>query len=335
MKISFEEVKTVLVIGLSCIGDTLLTVPAIRNLKYCIPQAHFTLWAGPSVINVLKNDPMWDNLVSYDRSTSTSEFYGLKGRIQAIKLMRKEQFDLVIDLRETLMPLFSGAHYAPLLAFRKPFLYKTIHEAERVIQKIHSLGVPIVSRQMYYFIPDEATQWADEILKSRLYKNKSLVLINPGGRPHKRWPARNFIQLSQKLIKQRECVVGILGYSGEEQEIASLIIESLPKSNILNLSGRIPMPQIAAFLKKSSLFVTNDSGPLHLASAVGVPTVAIYGPSKPDRFGPWGNRHRIILPSLPCAPCDEGEKCMLGDRLKCLNHVLVEKVYEASEAFLL
>ena len=332
MRIDPAHISRVLVIGLSCIGDMLLSMPGINNLKHYLPKARFTLWAGPTVVNVFKHDPMWSDLVPYDRWSPTSEFYGFKGRLRALRIMRKGHFDLVVDLRETLMPLFIGARYAPLLLLKRPFLPKTIHEAERVIQKIYALGVPIVSRSMSYYVPEEERQYAEETLLS--FPQKKLVIANPGGREHKRWPVENVIELSQRLIEKRQCLIGIMGYTEEEQTIASRIVKSLPSDYTLNLFGRVPMPRIAAILQKADLFVTNDSGPLHLASAMGTPTVAIYGPSLPDRFGPWGNRHIVLLSQLPCAPCDEGEKCLLGNRLKCLGHISVEDALQACDNLL-
>ncbi|HPU77435.1 MAG TPA: hypothetical protein PKY84_03960, partial [Thermosynergistes sp.] len=189
MKIDPKRIKRVLVIGLSCLGDMLLASAALWNLRLYLKEAHFTLWVGPRALGAVEGDPLWDEVVPYDRQ---GEYAGLRGRAKAIRRMREGRYDLIVDLRSTLMPLLSGARFAPLWGFKGVFAPQGVHEAERNIAAVASLGVPIAVRRLRFYVPQSSRDAADRLIGPAL-KGRPLVVLNPSGSiPEKRWPVERF-----------------------------------------------------------------------------------------------------------------------------------------------
>jgi len=290
MKIDQKAIKRVLVIGLSCLGDMLLASAALWNLRLYLKEAHFTLWVGPRALGAVEGDPLWDEVVPYDRQ---GEYAGLRGRAKAIRRMREGRYDLIVDLRSTMMPLLSGARFAPLWGFKGVFAPRGVHEAERNIAAVASLGVPIAIRRLRFYVPQSSRDAADELLGPAL-KSRLLVVLNPSGSiPEKRWPIERFCHLGLRLVERHGAAVGVLGYLEREIELAKAILEVLGEDGI-DLTGRHSLPVVGAFLERSALFVTNDTGTLHMASALMVPTVGIYLLRNAARFGPWGGPHVVV-----------------------------------------
>lgn len=326
MKIDPNRVEKVLVIGLSCMGDMFLASSALWNLREFLPRARFTLWVGPRALSAVEGDPFWDEIEPYDRS---GEFAGFAGRIRAIRKMRKVGYDLIIDLRSSLLPLVSGCRYAPLWGWHELWLSKNLHEAERNLLIVSSLGVPLKTRCLRYHIPEEEAGFFQRTVAERL-EEKRLVIFNPGGAtPTKSWPVDSFSELGRRLLASGAFKVGVLGYSPREADIARAILSDL-KEGGLDLSGPLRLGKVASCLKQADLMVSNDSGLLHLASAVGTPTVGIFPPGNVNRYGPWQTRHRIVAPK-PCkARCHE-IRC--NDR-RCLGTLPVSIVEEACRSLL-
>jgi heptosyltransferase-2 len=336
MKLDPSKIKKVLVIGLSCIGDMLLTTGALSNLRsYLDKDTSFTLWVPPRAVPAVEDDPLWNTVEPYDRG---GVYSGFKGRLRAIKKIRRGRYDLVIDLRATLLPLFSGARYAPLVGLRESFLPKKIHEAERNLNVMGQLGVPVLCRNLRFHITSDSRNYISarfpKIMDHR--RDVPFVIFNPGGNcgpPSKCWPASSFAELGKKLVSKYNAMIGVIGYSPEEEILAGKILDGLAENNRLDMSGSsMELGRLAAAMEKADLFVTNDTGTIHLASAVGLPTVGLYGPSRPERYGPWCNRHRIVVPDLPCAPCRGGE-CSSGLQ-DCMSAISVNNVFSACEQLL-
>ena len=191
------------------------------------------------------------------------------------------------------------------------------------------MGVPLRSRSMRLYVPRDIHRGVQRELAP--YRNK-LVILNPGGRAFKRWPAENFAALGRRLGDQGY-KVAVMGYSAEEQAAAAPVLASVPKA--LDFSGPVPMPISASRLAAACLYVTNDCGGLHMASAMGTPTVGIFGTTDPWRYGPWGNRHEIVFPkTCPKSFCrDEGANCPIG-RDNCLKQIPVDDVWAAARKIL-
>ncbi|EHM09306.1 ADP-heptose:LPS heptosyltransferase [Thermanaerovibrio velox DSM 12556] len=289
MRIDPSKVNRVLVIGLSCLGDMLLASAALWNLRLFLPGRDFRILVGPRALEAVKEDPMWDQVVVYDRP---KDFPGLRGRIKFISHMRSFSPDLVVDLRSGLNPLFSGAKYAPLWGLRELLLHRDLHEAERNLWCMSTLGVPLVTRGMRFHVTPDAQGKAEEVLAGRL----PLAVINPGASSKfNRWPGERFLEVAKWLAREGY-FVGVIGKAPDERPIGEGILSILGDRGI-DMRSLPSLGVLGAMLKRASIFISNDTGPLHLASAVGTPTVGIYaGRSLARRYGPWCNRHVCVLP---------------------------------------
>jgi len=231
-------------------------------------------------------------------------------------MVRSIPHDLLIDLRSSAMPFFCGARYAPLWAWREYFLPKQIHEAERNIWCMSTIGVPVYSRRLRFFVPGTARLSVRKELQSKGI-DRPLILFNPGGQLKKAWPLENFSQLAKRLLDMGKVKIGIVGYSDHERGMAGAICGDVASPHCVDLSGCHRITRLGALLEKTVLFVSNDTGPLHLASAMGTPTVGLYLPQNLPRFGPWCNPHRCLV-----AVESGGEGIRMGS-------IKVEDVYEA------
>lgn len=289
MKLDPEKIKRVLVIGLSCIGDMVLATAALWNLRRFLPRAHFTILASPQAMQALEGDPLWDVVDEYRREK------GFWGRIASVRMIRTIPHDLLIDLRSSAMPLVCGARYAPLWGLRELFLSKKMHEAERNIWCMQTIGVPVYSRRLRFYVSERFRRQAEELMTAA--PGAHWVLFNPGSNSlAKNWPSSHFIELARMFLASKGFNIGVTGYSPYEQELAARICDEVSSDRCINFSGANPMGLLGALLERSALFVTNDTGPLHVASAIGTPTVGFYRQENLPRFGPWCNNHRSLVP---------------------------------------
>lgn len=323
-KIQVENVSKVLVIGLSCIGDMLFTTAALRNLRHFLPEAEFTLWAPPRVVDMFIEDPMWNCVKIYDRK---SDFSGVKGRLKALHQMRQGKFDLIIDLRETFMPLFSGAPYAPFFAIKEFFFPTNVHEVEKWLHFFSSIGVSVKNRNMRLYVHPHKIQEARNILRGQL-NGRAFFILNPSADSSKRWPIDSYARLAKLLIREYQALIGVIGFGEYEKSLAQKILSELDKKDGIDLSGNMSLSSLAAWIACADLMVSNDTGPLHMAASLSVPVVGIYGPSLPEINGPWGTVHRVVIPRIPCAPCKQGKHCHAGVG-SCLSSLTVSEVFEA------
>lgn len=290
MKLNPQKIQRVLVIGLSCVGDMILATAALWNLRRFLPGAHFTILASPQAMQVLEGDPLWDTVAEYKRKK------GFWGRIASAKMIRAIPHDLLIDLRSSAMPLVCGARYAPLWGFRELFMSKKTHEAERNLWCMQTIGVPVYSRRLRFYVAPAFREEAALLLEAA--PQGPWALFNPGSNSMaKNWPPSHFIELARIFLNKTDFNIGFVGYSSYEQEIAAQICGEVSSCRCVDFSGVHPMGRLGALLERASLFVANDTGPLHVASAVGTPTVGFYRAENLPRFGPWCNIHRSLIPS--------------------------------------
>lgn len=142
------------------------------------------------------------------------------------------------------------------------------------------------------------------------------------------WPLKRYAELVDVIASKLKAQPFLIGSKEDAVRVNELL--SMTKSNPLNLSGKTSLLQLSALLKKADLLITNDSGPMHIASAVGTPVVAIFGPTRPVRTGPYGNSHVVLQSGLPCANCLK-KRC---SDLKCMESITVDEVFNSVKKLL-
>lgn len=318
MIIDKSQVKRMLVITLSNVGDIILTTPVIRTLLKEFPDARLDVMVGPNGKTIFERDPDIFKLIVYDKHIPMSE----KRRLQ-IKL-KKLRYDLVADLKNTVFPLLIGPKFRTATIQRFPG--HLIHSKDKHLYRLKSLGIKDVVRQSYIYISPE-----DETYISTLLNEKGIVepivAVNPGAKSHlKRWVADGFAKVCDRLIVECGAKVIFTGLK-EDEDIVNGIVAKM-KNKPHNFVNKTNICQLASLFKRCRLVMTNDSAPLHLACAVGAKVLALFGPTDPKRYGPTGEFDVVINEKLHCSPC-ESAQCKYN--YECMKSISPDTVFDAAK----
>lgn len=346
-----KDVKKILVLAYTGLGNFILYTPALISLKNYMPEAKLSLLSikERGCREVLSgSDLFYDYWV-----ISTNEIFFNK-MIMAYRL-RKEKYDLVISefhnnfLFLVFFTVFCNAKYrlghvsSPDFKNKWSFIYnlpvrmkKDQHEIDRYLELIYSLGAnkKQITRETLFSVNRNDIEFADNLMKKyNIEKNCKIVSMQIGSTSDqnwKRWGFEKYKALSNKILETPNTVL-IFNGSPEERSMAEEIASEI-RGKAIVASGETSITQAAAILLKSDVLICNDSGLMHVAAAVGTPVVAIYGPTDYKRTAPTGKLGVIVRKNLECSPCykinnsDKVNNCPYG--YECLNGISVEKVYK-------
>ncbi|MBI5663641.1 MAG: lipopolysaccharide heptosyltransferase II [Nitrospirae bacterium] len=340
----------ILIRGVNWIGDAVITIPAVRSVRRAFPDAHISLLVKPWVSEIFRESPDIDEIILYDDS-----FKGYTGRLKLAKKLREKAFDKAILLQNA----FDAALIAWLAGIPERIGYKRDsrgflltkavpvekdilqqHQVYYYLNLLKSVGIEPADTQPYLFLTDDERRSARDLLSSYFLTDKGpLIGINPGATfgSAKRWLPERFAELIIKVISELNGRLIIFG-GPSEIEIADDIITEINRlkiklkiekigSRILVMAGKSNLRELAALISECDVLVTNDSGPMHMASALLVPTVAIFGSTDKTATGPFGRGHRVISKDLPCSPCMKRE-CP-ERHLNCMTAVTADEVFNA------
>ncbi len=315
------EVKRILVITLSNVGDIILTTPVIKTLKKEFPGARLDVMVGPQGKEIFEKDPAVFKLIIYDKHLPIAE----KRRLQ-LKL-KKLKYDLVADIRNTVFGLLIGPKFRT--ATIQKFPGSVVHSKKRHLYRLKSLGIANLEDESYIYIPKEDEEHVAKLLKEENV-GEPIAVISPGSKSHiKKWTVEGFAEIADRLI--RECGAHVI-FAGtpEDREVVDNIITKM-KHKPHDLVGKTNIRQLAALLKRSNILITNDSAPLHLGCAVGTKVLALFGPTDPKKYGPTGEFDVVISKKLSCSPCETAE---CGRNYECMKLILPDEVFDAVKVML-
>jgi ADP-heptose:LPS heptosyltransferase len=317
MKIDKSQVKRILVITLSNVGDIIITTPVIKTLAREFPDARIDVMVGPRGKEIFEHDPRIFKLIIYDKHIPVAA----KRRLQ-LKL-KKMKYDLVADLRNTIFGLLIGPRYRTATVQRFPST--AVHMRDRHLSRLKSLGIERPDKAYYIHVPEEDQACIDGLL--RQLGVGDMVVVNPGARSHlKRWTAEAFASVCDRLTSECGIDVVFVGI-GEDGKIVSDIIARM-RSRPHSLIDRTNVRQLAGLLKRAKLLITNDSAPLHLGCAVGAKVLAIFGPTDPKKYGPTGEFDTVVNKRLSCSPC---ERPVCAFNYECMRLITPDEVFEAAK----
>lgn len=343
--------KRFLVIRLSSIGDVLHCTPVVRELKRACPNSHITWVVGRGPAGLLEANPYIDEVYVWPREKW--EEHMRKGRFaEAWKLwqqlrsdLRARNFDIALDVHglflSGMVALASGAPRRIGLAHTRElnslFMTETASRVKgetHVIQRYLSILQPFGIKPASYHMTLELTQadsdFADCFLaKSGIKPGQELIALIPATTwTAKNWPPGYFAELATAL--DQHAAVMLCGAPGD-RDLAQQVLQQT-NAAVINAVGETNLTQLAALLKKATVVVTGDTGPLHMAIAMGIPTVSIFGPTNPKRFGPLEAGHAVIEAKLACRTCHKA-KCRFKHQ-RCMKDVLPQQVLHAIEPYL-
>jgi heptosyltransferase-2 len=324
----------ILITGNNWLGDAVMSLPTLQSLRAMRPDARISVLSRPSVAGLYAGLPYVDETIVPPARAKGK----LRGWLGLVRELRRRKFDTALILPRSfssaLAPFtariprrigYAGDGRSPMLTDavpRDPALLR-VHRVRYYHHLLRTLGTPPEPQAPALEITPDADRWAG----SHVPEGKPLIGINPGATygEAKQWYPDRFIETGRRLAKQRGASIIVVG-GPAERELGDRVAEEIgPRA--VSLAGRTDLPQLAAAIRRCSLFLTNDTGPMHVADAVGVPVVAIFGPTDWIATPPYGKRHTIVRTPIECSPCLK-RVCPLGHH-NCMKRVSVEDVVEA------
>jgi heptosyltransferase II len=325
-----QNIKNILIIKPGAIGDVLHLTPVIRALKGKYPHARITFMLGSRVTaSLLENNPFVHETILFDKRGEHRSFSAL---ITLWRRIRQGNFDLVVNFQRSNLKawfLITAAFPCRVLVYHKA-KNRVVHAVVNHLETLAPLGIdPAVVDQRLDFFPSPADEeFVDTFIRTASLEGKRIVAFNPGtNHLCKCWPVERFAVLGDLLVERFGVAVVILG-SHAESHLAETIIGGM-RHHAHDLTG-CSLGQSGALFKRTELLVTGDTGPMHIASAVGTRVLALFGPISPQRSGPFGPGHRVILHNeLDCCPCNSFTCKNIVFR-RCMEEITVEEVFSAA-----
>lgn len=327
MKIDKNKIKRILFISLSNIGDIVLTTPAMRILSENFPEARMDIMVGPNGTELFRKHPAIFKVITYDKHIP------LRDKRRLIRKLRKINYDLIADMRNSLFPFLLGAKYRTNPVQVPPHRVK--HKKQQHIWKLSSIGInagiktDAIDVPFYVHVPPEDDGYMEKAMTG-LDRGRPIVAISPGAKSEiKRWPAENYAELTKRLIEKLNAQIIMVGDDADSSIIRGI---NMPVNhNVIDFSGRTTLCRLAALLKCCDLLIANDSAPLHIGGAVGTKVLAIFGPTDPKAYGPTGKDDRVARKKLHCSPC---RKAQCEFEHECMRDLKVKEVFKIAKEML-
>ncbi len=312
------KINKILFISLRNLGDIILTTPVLEKLHEEFPEAEIDVIAGRPGKDIFTAHPAVGRFEPDERRKS------MWTRLKQVADLRRRRYDLVVDMKNSLIPYLVGAPRHSRLAICGR---ANKHKKDEHLSRLRGL-VPNPFSDVKFFIPagDAEKKYIEDIMNQT--SGKRNVVIAPGSKSHmKRWGAGKYALLADRLISELGCTVFITG-NDDDKEVARCVIAGM-KHHAEDLTGKTSVAALAELMRHAQLVITNDSAPLHVASAAGTPTVALFGPSDERKYGPLSERSKVITTSVPCRPC-ENARCGRALEKGCIARITVEDVFRAA-----
>jgi lipopolysaccharide heptosyltransferase II len=328
----------ILILKPSSLGDVIHALPVLRLLKLNHPDSEIFWWIDSALAPLVEGDPDLTGIVRFERKRWAKPQHWPE-MLRSIRWLRAQNFDLVIDLQ----CLLRSAAFAWLANGKKLVGLDEVREGARGFydlavprQSFHThavdwylavlppLGVPV--HKNFIWLP-ERPEIAAEVKRkwptafptpnSQLPTAK-LILLQPGARwKNKRWPVKYFHELVRALAEKFPAArFAVLG-GKDDAPLGKIILQAAPEK-VLNLCGATSLPEMVEIIRLGDLLITNDTGPMHVAAALGKPLIALFGPTAPERTGPYGQLENVLRLDLPCSPC-LSSRCAIDEKDKCLR----------------
>jgi len=344
--IHIDPPRSILLVKLSAIGDVVHTLPLLEVLRENFPQAKIDWLVEEEASPIIRGHKGIDRVIVSLRKSWQKRLLSPKGRFSLVSEVRRfvrelrtHEYDLVIDLQGLfksglLTGLargrrkigFTGSREGSILFLTDrpyPFDYNR-HALDRYLLAAEYLGCSVNSWSGKIPLRSEDKERIDHLLARCFSPGDVLIAVNPMARwVTKLWSEKQFSRLAERLREELSLRVIFTGSPSDRPVIERIIADLNPQP--LNLAGRTTLRELAFLYTRCGLVVTTDTGPMHIAAAMGVPVVALFGPTAPWRTGPHGKGHSVIRKDLACSPCFR-KKC---SHMTCMESITVEDVFDA------
>jgi len=349
-----KKLERILVVNTFGIGDVLFSTPMIATLRENLPDAHIDFICNKRTLEIARHNPRLNDIMVFEKDEYRNEFKKSKvGFIKKIKQfissIRIKRYDIAIDLslnyQISLLLFLAGVKRRIGFNYRNrgKFLTEKLeidgfykkHVAEYDLDLLRLIGLKKYSHPRLEFnLTEEEKGWAEEMIKSKNLEKKNLVGIAPGGGKswganavYRTWKAKNFSFVGRELLKDKDYAILIFG-SRDDLTLCGTV-EKEVDGNVINLCGRLSIPESTSLIARCSVLLCNDSGILHVGVSQDVRTVSIFGPVDPDVYGPYpsSKRHKVIIAeNASCRPCYRYFRHEACDHHTCLEGIKKERV---------
>ena len=336
-----EKPGRILIRSTNWIGDAIMTTPAVRTIRQNYPDAEITLLALPWMADVFASCPHIDHIFIYDKHGAHK---GLIGKLRLVANLRQQHFDMTFLLQNA----FEAALITTLAGIPVRAGYSTDgrgmllthgvkkhpkiglkHQVHYYQEMVQALGLRLGPDSLELFLDEQAVLDAQQRLDAAGHSvNKPIIGLNPGAAygPAKRWPAAKYGQLAKYLAGQTEGTILVFGTDADNEAAAE--ITSVAGDCVCDLTGKTSLAEALALIDRCDVFVTNDSGLMHVAAALTTPLVAIFGSTDHVATGPYSEKATIIRKPLDCSPCMKTH-CP-KKHFHCMENITMEEVAAAS-----
>jgi heptosyltransferase-2 len=327
--------------GTNWIGDAILTLPAVSSIRATYPQAHIAVLVKPWVADIYGLFSGVDEVIIYENKFDTPA-----GVFRLARMLKGKKFDAAILLQNAIeAAIIASAAGIPLRAgydsdarglllthrVRRTEEIRKIHQIDYYLEMVKALGCVPVDREMHLETKINPLDAQDVLRKFIPETKKAIIGIAPGATygPAKRWISDRFAEMADKLNEHLSSQAILLG--GKADREVTQEVQRLAQTKLINLSGKTTLREAIYLISQCHLFISNDSGLMHIAGALNIPTVAIFGSTNPVTTSPVGNKSIIVSKEVSCSPCLK-ETCPTDFR--CMKQISVEDVFTAAQKLL-
>ncbi len=346
MSVAEKPIKRILLVRTDRLGDVILTLPMLPILRAQYPDAFIAMLLRRYTGAIIEGNPYINQLIWYDENG---------GEMIPLGIMRKtlaeQRFDATIVVYPTLrlawlmfrsgiaIRIGTGYRYYSFLFNRRVFEHRKNaerHEVEYNLNLLKELGCDVRKQPEFFIeIPTETEHNVRGLLASLgVASSKPVAIVHPGtGGSARVWSSENFGKLAEKLVANSGVQVLVTGSLSEQLQAERVVRAS--GSSAISIAGKLSMKELAALIRMSQLFVSNSTGPIHVAAAVGTPVVGLYPqhvPMSAKRWGPYSDKSIVFTPKKPeyCADCSGGK----DEQCACMQSITVNEVYAAAGGLL-
>lgn len=330
-----------LIISTTGIGDTLWGTPSIRALKETYQKSYVGVLTNSAGFELLKENPNIDNFFIFKKRLS-----GILSLPFLLISLRQKKFEVAFIFHASdriIWPLVfltgagkiigvdSSSKSLDFILTDTVSLPNKLHGVEARLALIKQVGAVAKQKAIEIFLTDRDRELAKQLLKEKGFTNNSfLVGLHPGAqKPYKCWPADNFIKLGNEIVRKFKCAVIVTG-NDNETGLADIVSSHI--DGAISVAGKLTIRETAALIEKMNIFITNDTGPMHIALALKTSTIALFSPTDPKLCGPHkaSGKFRVIAKPKICDPCI-GKNCATPG---CMEQIKVEEVIAEIESLL-
>lgn len=351
MEKQFNNPKNLLVVRLGAMGDIVHVMPAVINLRMAFPSARISWLVEDKHKDLVECLPGIDEVIVFPRRHWQSAlkypqkyFKIISEARMFLKKLRDKKYDVALDFhgnfKSGLLTYLSNA--STRIGFSKGYCKECnfvftnlritpqqikMNRVDKYLTLLHGLDIEAPYQRPVFSIPDTDRLYIEDFIHQKHLNQKSIAIIHPGTSlfgKYKRWPPKNYADLADRLIQELGYSV-IFTWSDQEYKIVEEIVSFL-RNQATIACKTASIKQLIVLLQHAHLFIGGDTGPTHIASCIGIPTVAIFGPKDPVIYAPYNDNAVVVRKDIPCSPCEK-RTC---DHVTCIQSVTPDDVFNAA-----